>query len=108
MGLDLKDDDLALPDVEDAGVLAGSLDDVAALGRQLLEVDARALVAAVFGPHDREDAQLGQVGLLADEFDDEPVLVLGEAVLIEKGLIDHGGPSFRRPPGDRPASAFPD
>ena len=36
-------------------------------GRQRLQVHARALVAAVLGPHHREDAELGQVRLAAQE-----------------------------------------
>ena len=35
----------------------------------------RALVAAVLGPHGREDAELGQVRLAADEADDELVFL---------------------------------
>ena len=54
-----------------------------ARGRELLEVDLGALVAAVLGPHGREDAELGQVGLAADEADDEVVFVRGDVVLGE-------------------------
>ena len=37
------------------------------VGRQRLQVHARALVAAVLGPHHREDAELGEVRLAAHE-----------------------------------------
>ena len=43
-------------DVDRAGVLAGSLQHARPRRRQLLEMDARALVAAVLGPHHGEDA----------------------------------------------------
>ena len=57
---DLEDRGQPVADVDRAGVLARPLQDARALGRQLLQVDARALVAAVLGPHHREDAELGE------------------------------------------------
>ena len=44
----------------------GPCSDARARGRQLLQVDARALVAAVLGPHHREDPELGQGRLAAE------------------------------------------
>ena len=55
----------------------------AALRRQRLQVDARALVAAVLGPHHREHPELGQVRLAAEQRDDAVVLVGLEAVAVE-------------------------
>src|SRR5204863_6043976 len=50
---------------------------------QLLQMNARALVAAVLGPHHREDAELG-LGRLAPQRSDDPVVFLaGEAVAFE-------------------------
>ena len=58
--LDLEDRGQAVADVDGAGVLARPLQHARPLGRQLLQMDARALVAAVLGPHHREDAELGE------------------------------------------------
>ena len=68
-----------------AGVLAGPLQHLRPLGRQRLQMDARALVAAVLGPHHREDAELGQVRLAAHERDDALVLVGLEPVAFDRG-----------------------
>src|SRR5258706_15593306 len=46
--------------VDDPGVLAGSLQHAWALGRQPLQQQPRALIAAVLAPHHAEDAQLRQ------------------------------------------------
>ena len=72
---DLEDRGQAVADVDGAGVLAGPLQHARPVGRQRLQVHARALVAAVLGPHHREDAELGQVRLAAQERDDAVVLV---------------------------------
>ena len=64
---DLEDGREAVADVDDAGVLAGPLQHLRTLGRQLLQMHARALVAAVLAPHHREDAELGEVRLAAEE-----------------------------------------
>ena len=58
-------------------------------GRQRLQVHARALVAAVLGPHHREDAELGEVRLAAHERDDALVLVGLQAVAFENLGVDH-------------------
>ena len=79
--LDLEDRREAVADVDGAGVLAGSLQHALAGRRQRLQVDARALVAAVLGPHHREDAELGERRLASERLDDALVLVGGEAVL---------------------------
>ena len=61
---DLEDRGEAVADVDRAGVLARALQHARPCRRQLLQVDARALVAAVLRPHHREDAELG-LGRLA-------------------------------------------
>ena len=53
----LEGDRHAVANVDDAGVLARSLQDVLAFGGQLLQVDAGALVGAVFAPHHAKDAE---------------------------------------------------
>ena len=76
----LEDDGVAVADVDDAGVLARAADHPRRLGRQGLQPLLRRLVRAVLGPHDREDAQLGQVRLAAHDLEDQLVLVGLDAV----------------------------
>ena len=66
----------------------GPLQHARAGRRQLLQMDARALVAAVLGPHHREDAELGQRRLALHRAHDAIVLVRLEAVTLEDGRID--------------------
>ena len=95
----------AVADVDGAGVLAGPLQHARPVGRQRLQVHARALVAAVLGPHHREDAELGEVRLAAEERDDALVLVGREAVAFEDvASIGHRSMRHRRLDG-RPSSA---
>ena len=56
--LHLEDRRLAVADVDDAGVLAWAADHLRTGSGQLLEVEAARFVAAMLGPHDREDAEL--------------------------------------------------
>jgi hypothetical protein len=86
--LDLEDGREPVADVDRAGVLARALQDARPLGRQGLEVHARALVAAVFGPHDREQAELRQIGLSAEQLDDARVLLARDAMPIEHFTIE--------------------
>ena len=66
----------------------GPLDDARAGGRQRLQVHARALVAAVLGPHHREHAELGQVRLAAEQLPDAVVFAGGDAVSVEGGGVE--------------------
>ena len=50
-------------------------------GRQRAQVQARRLVRAVLVPHRRDDAELGQRRLAADQVDEALVLVRLQAVL---------------------------
>jgi hypothetical protein len=50
-------------DIDDARVLARPLKNGGPFRGQTLQVDARALVAAVLGPHHAEDAEFGDGGL---------------------------------------------
>jgi hypothetical protein len=78
--LDLERDGVALPDVDDAGVLADARERLAE-GRllrqlaELLEVDLARLVGAVLAPHDRVHRQLGGRGAAAEDGADALVLV---------------------------------
>ena len=65
--LDLEDRAQTVADVDRAGVLARPLHDARAGGRQRLQMHARALVAAVLGPHHREQPELQQVGLTSQQ-----------------------------------------
>src|SRR4029079_2164680 len=56
--LDLEDGREPSADIDRAGVITGALEHARAARGQLLQMDARALVAAVLGPHHRKDAQL--------------------------------------------------
>ena len=86
---DLEDRAHAVADVDRAGVFAGPLHDARAGRRQRLQVHARALVAAVLGPHHREQAELEQVGLAAHQLLDALVLVRLDAVSFENCCVDH-------------------
>ena len=87
--LDLEDRRETVADVDGAGVLARPLQHPRAGSRQLAQMAAGALVAAVLGPHDREDAELGQVRLAAQDVDHPAVLVARQAVRRDGGLVQH-------------------
>src|SRR5258708_2506563 len=57
--------------------------------RQLLEMQARALIGAVLAPHHTEDAQLGIVRLTAENRFDLAVFAAGELVLSDGVGRDH-------------------
>ena len=80
---DLEDGAQAVADVDGAGVLAGALHDARPGGRQRLQMHARALVAAVLRPHHREQPELQQVRLAAEQLLDALVLVRLDAVPFE-------------------------
>src|SRR3989338_5491505 len=87
--LDLEDCCEPVADVNGAGILARSLQHLGPFGRERFQVDARALVTAVLGPHHREQAELGEVGLAAEELQDAIVLVRLQLVTFENLRIDH-------------------
>src|SRR5262249_35817345 len=64
-----------------ARVLAGPEHEPRPLGGQRFQKRPRVLVAAVLGPHQREDGELDLVRLAAHLGDDELVFVVGEAQL---------------------------
>ncbi len=76
--LDLEGDRLALAEVEDAGVLARSLEDALAARRQALQEQRRVLVAAVLGPEQREDRELEVVRLAPEQTPDSLELAVRE------------------------------
>ena len=97
VALHLEDRRLAVADVDHAGILARAADHPGRLGRQLLQVDARAFVGAMLGPHDREDAELDQVGLAAQRVEDALIFLGREAVLGDDFGGDAGIRSCARP-----------
>ena len=101
---DLEHGGQAVADVDRAGVLAGALQHLRPVGRQRLQMHARALVAAVLRPHHREDAELGQVRLAAQKRDDALVFVRLQAVPFERWLIDVDHAAS--PPALLPATAL--
>src|SRR5688572_2078910 len=88
MRFDLEDGSKAVADIDGTGVLARTLQHTRAGGGQRLQMHARALVAAVLGPHHREDAELGDGRLPAERFDDALVFVWGESVPREDLVSD--------------------
>ena len=81
VGLRLERDGVALPDVDDTGVLADARQERAARGvlaefAELLQVHLRGLVGAVLRPHHRVHRQLGAGGAAAEDLPDTCVLVV--------------------------------
>src|SRR3546814_19097350 len=71
----------AFADVDDAGILAGAADHPRRLGRQLLQMDARTFIAAMLGPHDREDTEFDEVRLAPDGVQDA-IIFLGRTPVV--------------------------
>src|SRR5262249_37749530 len=67
-------------DVDDAGVLARALYDPRRRGREPAQVHFRRFVRAVFVPHRREDAELGDARHAADERENALIFLGREAV----------------------------
>jgi hypothetical protein len=67
VALDLENGGEPVTDVDHAGVLARSLENARSGGRQRSQVRARALVAAVLGPHGREHTELFQSRRTAED-----------------------------------------
>ena len=81
VALHLEDRRLAIADIHHAGVLSRPADDPGRLGGQLPQPHPGRLVGAMFVPHRREDAELGQVGRAANDPLDARVLVRAQPVL---------------------------
>ena len=90
VALHLEHDGEPVADVDDAGVLARPLDHPGRLGRQIAQMHLRGLVRAVLVPHRREDAELGEARLAADQLEDALILVRLEAVLGDQRGGDGG------------------
>jgi hypothetical protein len=89
VALDLERDCLTPAEIDDAGVLAGALEDPLARRREALEEEGRVLVAAVLGPEEREDGELEVVRRSPQELADPSELGVGEAEFaVERFLRD--------------------
>src|SRR6185436_16827529 len=95
--LDLEDRGEPLADVDRARVLAGALQHLRSTGRQRLQMDARALVAAVLRPHHGENAELGQVRLAAETRDNAIELLRAQTMLRDQRGIRHRATSCIAP-----------
>ena len=81
----------AVADVDDAGILTGSLDHPGGLGGQPAQMQARGLVGAVLVPHGRDDAELGPGRRAAADQRDEAGIFVG----LEAMCGDDGGRDVR-------------
>ncbi len=97
VALDLEGAGPAVAHVNDAGVLARALHDgtgtalAKAFGGQSLQVDAAALIAAVFAPHNAVDAQLCERGRATHGGEDLRVLLICNVVQLEEFRGDDAG-----------------
>ena len=84
----LEDAGLAVADVDDARVLAGSLDDPGSLGRQAAQMQAGGFVRAMLVPHRRDDAKFGERGGSADQGDEALIFVGLQTVGDRERFVD--------------------
>src|SRR5262249_4523629 len=90
VALDLEGDPQPLTDIDHASVLPRPLQHARPLRREVLQEAARALVAAVFRPHDREYAELDEIRRPAEALADASEFVGGQAVRGSLNLGDRG------------------
>jgi hypothetical protein len=79
VALDLERNRLTVAEVDDAGVLAGPLEDARGVRREALQQQRGVLVAAVLGPEKREDGELEVVRLAPEQLADTVELPIGQA-----------------------------
>jgi hypothetical protein len=79
VALDLEGDREAVAEIEDAGVLAGSLKHARPGRREPLQKKRGVLVSAVLRPEEREDGELEVVGVPPEERADSLELAIREA-----------------------------
>src|SRR5688572_27452635 len=78
---DLERDSESITDVDDAGILTGTLQHPRRLGRQLFEEGARVLVTAVLRPQRAEQTELGVCGFAAEHIQNFLILVFTQPML---------------------------
>jgi len=79
VALDLERDRLALSEVDDARVLAGSLEHARRVGREALQKQRGVFVAAVLRPEEREDGELEVVRLALEQLLDTVEFPVGQS-----------------------------
>jgi hypothetical protein len=79
VALDLEGDRLAVPKIDDAGVLARPLENAFPGGREAAQEQRRMFVRAMLGPEEREDSELEVVRLAVEQVADTFELPVGEA-----------------------------
>src|SRR5882724_3812806 len=75
VALHLEHHRLAIADVDDAGVLARSLDHPRRLGRQAPQVQPRGFVRAMLVPHRRENPEFSETRHPPDQLEDALIFV---------------------------------
>ncbi len=78
----------ALANVDDAGILAGAMDDPGGGGGEGFEPDSGGFVGAMLRPHDGEDAKLGEAGQAAHDGEDFGIFLGVEAEGFGEGGVD--------------------
>src|SRR5713101_430877 len=68
--------------IDDTGVLPRPLQDLRASGGKLAQETARAFVAAMLGPHHREDAEFFKSRSAAESPQDPVILISSEAMIL--------------------------
>ena len=76
----LEDHGLTVADIDDTGVLARSLQHARAFGRQGFQPFLGGFVRAMLVPHGREDAELGEARLAADQLQNALIFIRLQAV----------------------------
>jgi hypothetical protein len=89
VALHLEHRGLPVANVDHARILARALNDACSARRELAQVQARGLVRAMLVPHRREDAELGEARLPADQIEDALILLRLQAMLGDELGGDH-------------------
>src|SRR4030095_4515200 len=89
VGLDLENGSKSVTDVNGPCLLTRPLENLRPLRRKRFQVHPRAFVAAVLRPHDRKNAELGQVWLTPEKPDDRFIFIRRETMAFKNLLIDH-------------------
>ena len=105
VALHLEDAGIAVADIDHAGILAGALDHARALGRQFLQMGAGGFVGAMLAPHHREDAELDQIGVAAEQFLDAGIFLVRKPMLADQfgRHLGHDSASIRLSNRARPS-----
>jgi hypothetical protein len=90
VALHLEDADVAVANVDHAGVFARPVDDMRALGRELAQMKARRLIGAMLVPHRRDDAELGEGRRPANQRDEPRIFVGFEPMRDRERFVDLG------------------